>query len=163
MHFPSSRHPGRVRLACVENAGAPRDLAVIPFTLDATRPANHADALYEAFQFAWQCVPEALTESSLLAIAIDVAGPADSWVPVLNKAPLSTAQFVHYALRYQQRLAERCAAQVPRVPLPESWARPADRVLATLAVVLRGQRELHDQVVPALASLEAVELIGGAA
>lgn len=147
----------------MENASTPRDLAVIPFTLDATRPANHADALYEAFQFAWQCVPDALTESSLLAIAIDIAGPADNWVPVLNKAPLSTPQFVHYVLRYQQRLAERCAVQVPRLPLPEAWARPADRVLATLAVVMRGQHELHDQVALAPTSLEAVELVGGTA
>ncbi|TXI83479.1 MAG: hypothetical protein E6Q40_10920 [Cupriavidus sp.] len=147
----------------MENASAPRDLAVIPFTLDTTRPASHADALHEAFQFAWQCVPTALTESSLLGLSIDVAGPSDSWVPVFDKAPLSTAQFVHYVLRYQQRLAERCAAQVPRVPLHESWARPADRVLATLAVVLRGQREQHDQVVLAPTSLEAVELVGGAA
>lgn len=148
MSILPSQRPGRVRIACVEDAGSPRNLITIPFTLDRTRPWADADALYEAMQFTWQCVPEALSESSLHALHVEVAGaqplalegdpaPEPEWHPVLVKAPLASIELVHYVLGYTRKLAERCLKQTPRVPLPERWATHTERVLTTLAA-LRG-------------------------
>lgn len=148
MFILSDRRRGRVRVQCVENSGSPRDLVVIPFELDRARPWLDADAMYEAMQFVWQCVPQCIADSSLFALHIEVELPAPKelslegapvppaeWEPVLSKAPLATIQLVHYVLGYTRRLAERHTQQAPTVPLATGVQRVRDTLASMLGKV----------------------------
>lgn len=145
MFILSEKRPGRVRIACVQDDRKPRDLVVIGFELDRSRPWLDPDAMYEAMQFAWQMIPDCIADSSLFALHIEVAlpGPRElrlegepvpptEWEPVLSKAPLATIQLVHYVLGYTRKLADRHTQQAPVVPLPTG----VQRVQATLAAML---------------------------
>lgn len=148
MFILSDKRQGRVRVQCVENAGAPRDLVVIKFELDRSRPWMDADAIYEAMQFVWQSVPDCMADSSLFALMVEVdtcAGkklalegepqPEPDWEPLLHKQPLASIQLVHYVLGYTRKLAERHTRQAPVVPVSTGVQRVRESLAALLSKV----------------------------
>jgi len=146
--FPQLRQ-GRVRVACMQDARAPRDLAIIAFDLDRSAPAADADRMLQAFRDLWLCVPDLLCDSSLFALHVEVQQPLAAvplslvgdpvppaaWDPLVVKSPLSTIQLVHCVLGYQQKLADKATKQTPVLPTTHGWRRGAAGVLDMLAQV----------------------------
>lgn len=131
---------GRLRVACIEDAKAPRNLVIIAFDLDRSQPKADADRLLEAFQTLWQCVPDMLCDSSVFALHVEVQQPTpahqpEEWEPLLIKSPLASIQLVHYVLGYHRKMADKATKQIPTQPTSRGWRSSTQSVLDMLARV----------------------------